>query len=55
MADALPASLRKLVQEGKLVLPRRELRDVLAEMRRPRGPASDAGTRARQEQRGDRV
>lgn len=54
-SDSLPASLRKLVEGGKATAPQRELADVLAEIGRPPGSVSDAGTRALAQQRGDRV
>jgi hypothetical protein len=53
--DSLALRLRKLVDEGKAVAPQRSLRDVIVEIGRPPGPVTDAGTRALQEQRGDRV
>ena len=53
--DSLPASLRKLVDDGKASAPEREVTDVLSEIGRPPGDVTDAGTRAIAEQRGDRV
>jgi hypothetical protein len=45
--------IRKLAEQGRLKPPLRRLRDVLAERGPLRGPVSDAGSRAVQEQRGD--
>lgn len=53
--DSLPPRLRALTEQGALRLPERDLAEVLAEIGRPAGPVSDAGTRALQEQRGDRA
>jgi hypothetical protein len=53
--ESLPPRLRKLVEEGKAIAPRHQMRDVLACLGRPPGVISDAGTRALQQQRGDRV
>lgn len=46
--------LRRLAAERGVKLPSRRLQDVLAERGRLRGPVSDAGSRAVQEQRGER-
>lgn len=53
--DSLPVALRKLIAEGKATPPERVLGDVLAQIGRPPGDVTDAGTRALAEQRGDRV
>lgn len=44
----------RLASEGRLRPASRDLRDVLAERGELRGPVTDAGTRALQEQRGER-
>jgi hypothetical protein len=44
----------RLVREGRLRPATKDLRDVLARRGELRGPVSDAGTRALQEQRGER-
>ncbi len=54
-ARDLPPRLRKLVDQGKVVVPTRTMRDVLTGVGRPPGTVTDAGTRALQEQRGDRA
>ncbi|MTD44432.1 hypothetical protein GKE82_09040 [Conexibacter sp. W3-3-2] len=53
--DALPPRLRAMIADGRAIAPRRDLREVLREIELPPAPSSDAGTRALQEQRGDRV
>lgn len=52
--DELPPNLRAMIADGRAVAPRRDLREVLREIELPPAPPSDAGTRALQEQRGDR-
>jgi hypothetical protein len=49
------AQLRQLAAAGGVKLPSRRLIDVLAERGPLRGPVSDAGSRAVQEQRGERA
>lgn len=46
--------IERLARQGRLRPPTLDLRDVLARRGPLRGPVSDAGTRALQEQRGDR-
>ena len=46
---------KRLAQEGLVRLPTRTLADFLAARGALEGPVTDAGTRALQEQRGDRV
>jgi hypothetical protein len=53
-AEQLPESLRELVAAGRAVPASRDLRAVLREVGAPPGPVTDAGTRALQEQRGER-
>ena len=48
------AQLRQLAATRGVKLPSRRLVDVLAERGPMRGPVSDAGSRAVQEQRGER-
>jgi hypothetical protein len=48
------AELQRLAAQGRVKLPERRLADVLAERGPLRGALSDAGSRAVQEQRGDR-
>jgi hypothetical protein len=43
-----------LIAEGRAVPARRDLHEVLHEIGSPPGPVTDAGTRALQEQRGER-
>jgi len=52
--ESLPPALRELVERGHAAAPQRELAEVLAEIGRPPGAVSDAGTRALAEQRGER-
>ena len=52
--DALPPAIRRLIAEGRAVPARRDLHEVLREIGSPPGPVTDAGTRALQEQRGER-
>jgi hypothetical protein len=51
---ALSAELQRLAKEGRVKPPSRRLSDVLAERGPLTGPVSDAGSRAVQEQRGER-
>jgi len=51
--DALPPAVRRFA-EGGAVPARRDLHEVLREIGSPPGPVTDAGTRALQEQRGER-
>lgn len=50
----LPPRLRQLIADGRAVAPTRDHREVLREIGVPPGPVTDAGTRALQEQRGER-
>ena len=52
--DALSPAVRRLIAEGRAVPARRDLHEVLREIGSPPGPVTDAGTRALQEQRGER-
>jgi len=52
--DTLPRAFRRLIAEGRAVAARRDLHEVLREIGVPPGPLTDAGTRALQEQRGER-
>jgi hypothetical protein len=51
----LPPAIQRLIADGRAVPARRDLHEVLREIGRPAGPVSDAGTRALQEQRGERA
>lgn len=44
-----------MISAGSAVAPGRDLREVLREIGSPAGPVTDAGTRALQEQRGERA
>ena len=46
--------IKRLAARGLIKVPTRHLADVLAERGPLRGPVTDAGSRAVQEQRGDR-
>jgi hypothetical protein len=52
---SLPPSIRRLIAEGRILPATRNLHEVLREIGHPPGPVSDAGTRALQEQRGERA
>jgi hypothetical protein len=52
---SLPPAIQRLIADGRAVPARRDLHEVLREIGRPPGPVSDAGTRALQEQRGERA
>jgi hypothetical protein len=52
--DALPSAIRQLIADGRAVPARRDLHEVLREIGDPPGPVTDAGSRALQEQRGER-
>lgn len=50
----LAPAVRRLIGQGRAVPARRDLHEVLREIGSPPGPVTDAGTRALQEQRGER-
>jgi hypothetical protein len=50
----LSTELQRLAKQGRVKPPSRRLSDVLAERGPMTGPVSDAGSRAVQEQRGER-
>jgi hypothetical protein len=54
LPPALSPELQKVAAQGRVKPPSRRMSDVLAERGPMSGPVSDAGSRAVQEQRGDR-
>jgi hypothetical protein len=54
-SGSLSPAIQRLIAEGRIVPATRNLHEVLREIGRPPGPVSDAGTRALQEQRGERA
>ncbi|HMJ02525.1 MAG TPA: hypothetical protein VK506_06265 [Conexibacter sp.] len=55
LTQQYPPQVRKLIAEGAARPPQGRLSDVLARIGPRDGPIGDAGTRALQEQRGDRA